>query len=126
MPPSGGHRAKPRSKNVVCLLLGEVLVYKWLDRLSQDYRGELWHFYTLSNGSFYMAPEQPARFHLQVATNGFDSSMSADAAGIVATLFALGQLLETHGNDALVDRYHLLHDYAFQHPEARLILRAID
>ena len=56
--------------------------------------------------------------------------LSADAAGIVATLFALGQLAaEIAGTDAagaLIDRYHFMRGFAAGHPEAAAIYRAID
>ena len=56
--------------------------------------------------------------------------MTADAAGIVATLFALGQLAaeseNTEAANALIDRYHFLREFVGGHAEARAIFRAID
>ncbi len=37
------------------MLRGEISVYNWLDRLSQEYSGGYWHYYEIPNG-FYMAP----------------------------------------------------------------------
>lgn len=113
------------------MLRGEALVYGWLDTLSEDYNGGFWNYYTLTNGGFYMAPATDKRLRLEVDGNGFDGEMSADAAGIVATLFALGQLAaELQGSDVgdtLIDRYHFLRDFAANaHAEAGLILAAID
>lgn len=113
------------------MLRGEALVYGWLDTLSEDYNGGFWNYYTLTNGGFYMAPATDKRLRLEVDGNGFDREMSADAAGIVATLFALGQLAaELQGSDVgdtLIDRYHFLRDFAAKaHAEAGLILAAID
>ena len=110
---------------------GESLVYAWMRKLSEDYSGGFWHYYTLSNGGHYMAPEMgDARLTLLVEGNGYEGSMSADAAGIVATLFALGQLAAeiagTDAADALIDRYHFLRGFAAGHPEAAAIYRAID
>ena len=34
----------------------EPTIYQFAEFLSGDYRGGYWHFYTLSNGGFYMAP----------------------------------------------------------------------
>jgi hypothetical protein len=45
----------------------------------------------LSDGGFYMAPDLADRLE-EVDGNGFRGELSADAAGIVATPFALGQL----------------------------------
>lgn len=112
------------------MMRGEALVFGWLDALSEDYNGGFWNFYTLTNGGFYMAPASDKRMRLEVDGNGFSRDMSADAAGIVATLFALGQLAaEVEGTDAgdvLIDRYHFLRNFAKAHAEANVILAAID
>jgi len=111
------------------MLYGEALVYKWMGRLSpRHYGGGLWQFYTLTNGGYYMAPTQPERLRLSVAGNGFDAFVSADAAGVIATLFALGQLAATENgaHERFCDLYHALRDYAGGHPEAAFIDRAID
>ncbi|AZK89887.1 antirestriction protein [Xanthomonas oryzae] len=111
------------------MLYGEALVYKWMGRLSRHYSGGLWQFHTLSNGGRYMAPTTPERLRITVAGNEFDGELSADAAGIVATLFALGQLAATEADDTrdqFVYLFHWLREYAAEHAEARLIFRAID
>jgi hypothetical protein len=109
------------------MLYGEALVYKWMGRLSPQYAGGLWQFHTLTNGGYYMAPTQPARLRVAVAGNGFDGFMSADGAGIVATLFALGQLSATECEpDRFIELYHALREYVDCHPEAGFIWRAID
>ncbi|WP_175666651.1 antirestriction protein [Burkholderia ambifaria] len=112
------------------MLYGEALVYKWMGRLSpHHYSGGLWQFHTLSNGGYYMAPTRPERLHLSVTGNGFDGFMSADAAGVVATLFALGQLAATEcepARDRFVELYHALRDFVGDHAEAAFIFRAID
>jgi hypothetical protein len=112
------------------MMRGESLVFGWLDTLSEDYNGGFWHFYALTNGGFYMAPATDKRMRLEVNGNGFNGEMSSNAAGIVATLFALGQLAaEVQGcdsGDVLIDRYYFLRDFATTHAEAGLILAAID
>ena len=110
---------------------GESLVYAWMRKLSEDYSGGFWHYYTLSNGGHYMAPEMgDARLTLLVEGNGYEGSMSADAAGIVACMFALGQLMhqveDEAARDHLVEQYHALHSFAVFHPESGAICRAID
>lgn len=111
------------------MMHGEGLVYRWMRRLSGGYNGGFWNFYELTNGGFYMAPEV-GLLQVEVAGNYFSGEMSADAAGIVATLFALGQLAEeTQGMDecdTLIDCYHWLREYAGTHAEAARIYRAID
>jgi hypothetical protein len=112
------------------MIRGEALVFGWLDRLSEDYSGGYWHFYTLTNGGFYLALASDKLMHISVEGNGFDGEMSADAAGIVATLFALGQLAGevqgTDSGDVLINQYYFLRDFALDHAEARLIFKAID
>ncbi|AIY44228.1 Antirestriction protein klcA (plasmid) [Collimonas arenae] len=108
----------------------EFLVYRWLDKLCDAYNGGYWHYYELSNGGFYMAPKLSDSLLIEVSGNGYSGLMSADAAGIVATLFALGQLAnKNHGTvaaDALIDRYHLLREFLDGHIEAGKIFAAID
>lgn len=111
------------------MLRGESLVYAWMQKLSRDYTGGYWQFYTLNNGGFYLAPDLDHALNLEVLGNGFEGRLSADAAGIVATLFALGQLAgERMGDEAdeLAERYHNLREYALDHPEGGAILQAID
>lgn len=108
------------------MIIGEALVSGWLDRLCIDYNGGLWDFYTLSNGGFYMAPINEKPFTIDVPTNGFSGEMSADAAGIVASLFALCDLANRVGEDKMINQYHWLRDFAIEHAESRLIMGAID
>jgi hypothetical protein len=109
---------------------GENLVYAWLSRLASEYRGGLWQFYELSNGGFYLAPLLERPLTVRVDGNGYDGVMSADAAGVVACLFALGQLAHeldgTSAGAALSEHYHRLREYALDHLEAPAILHAID
>jgi len=116
------------------MMRGESLVYDWARRLCPDYTGGSWHFYDLSNGGFYLALSdapgsvvagQPDQMRICVDGNGFEESMSCDAAGIVITLFALNQM-SWIGVDGMADAYHRLLDFAAEHAEHRLILSAID
>jgi hypothetical protein len=112
------------------MMRGEALVYAWMSRLSGDYKGGYWHFYALSNGGFYLAPALESPMRVAVAGNWFEGELSADAAGVVATLFALGQLAAdvqgTEAGDVLIDRYYFLRDFAAEHAEGPAIFRAID
>lgn len=108
------------------MLRGESLVYGWMRHLSEDYNGGFWHFYTLSNGGFYMAPATDKRMRLDVEGNGFSGEVSADAAGVVATMFALCQLAAETQDDRIIDLYFLLRAFMKDHPERDLMFRAID
>lgn len=46
------------------MIRGEALVFGWLDRLSEDYNGGYWHFYTLTNGGFYLARRKADGFRV--------------------------------------------------------------
>jgi hypothetical protein len=108
------------------MIIGEALAFGWLDRLCIGYTGGLWDFYSLSNDGFYLAPINEKPFKIDEPTNGFSGEMSADAAGIVASLFALCDLANRVGEDKMINQYHWLRDFAIEHAEARLIMGAID
>lgn len=104
----------------------ENAVYNAMTRLCSAYHGGYWNFYELSNGGAYLGFTGPA-VTLLVEGNGFEGRLSADAAGLVATLFALSSLsFKFQGNPRYAERYHQLRDYAAHHPESALIFRAID
>lgn len=107
------------------MLRGESLVYAWMRRLSPDYQGGYWAFYALSNDGFYLAPTG-REMRLIVEGNDFDEAVSADAAGVIVTLFALNQLACDTGDDRIIDLYYSLLDFAREHPEEGSIMRAID
>ena len=52
------------------MMRGEALVYAWLRRLCERYNGAYWHYYTLSDGGFYMAPDLADRLEIEVDGNG--------------------------------------------------------
>jgi hypothetical protein len=107
------------------LLTVEDAVYAWLRELSGEYSGGYWHFYELSNGGFYMAP-QCEFLKLRVDGNGYDGRMSGDAAGIVACLFALSHLSFRIPSDMLSRHFQQLLEFAAAHREASAIFAATD
>lgn len=106
----------------------EPYIYSLAAGLSANYEGGYWHFYTLSNGGFYMAPDDEQVFNV-VADNGFEGKLTADALGIAACLYAYSHL-SFRDNPALAipcaEQYHLLRDYMLEHAEVDKILGAID
>ena len=74
-----------------------------------------------------MSPDTDGTFGV-VSDNGYRGSMSADAFGIVACLYAFSHL--SFGGDDLAEtcarHYHLLREYMLDHAEVREILAAID
>jgi hypothetical protein len=108
------------------MLTAEAMVYQTLGSLCQDYAGGYWDFYELSNGGFYMAPSTDKRMRLQCAGNGFDAEMSADAAGIVACLFAFNGLVWRTRDVRFERLFYSLREFASDHAEACAISAAID
>lgn len=106
-------------------LTGETLVYHFMGKLCCDYEGSMWEFYSLSNGGFYLAP-RIEKMYLAWADNYFEGAASGDAAGIIASLFAINTLANKTGEDKMIDAYYHLLDFACQHPESSTILSAID
>jgi hypothetical protein len=65
--------------------------------------------------------------NFRVHSNGFEDVMSADAAGITVCLFAYSHLSFQFPAEARFSRhFYQLRAYALEHPEASLILAAID
>ena len=105
----------------------EPAVFSIAEALSGNYTGGYWRFHDLSNGGFYMAPNFDTEFTLS-CENGFQGKVSPDAFGITVCLYAYSELSFAGYRLAQVfaEHYHLLREYASQHPEAKLIHRAID
>jgi hypothetical protein len=105
----------------------EPVVYGITEKMSKDYSGGYWNFYTLSNGGFYMAPSDERIFHV-ACDNMFEGDLSADALGITACLYAYSHLSFSDGRFARVSacHYHRLREYMFEHPQVKSILGAID
>ena len=110
------------------MVRGEALVNGWMRKLSKDYDGGDWSYYTLSNGGFFMVPGTDGQRPMFVrCLNEFERSMSAEGAGIIATLYALGQLANETEEDFLILKFHALRDYGVrQHVEGALISSSVD
>lgn len=130
---------------------GESMVMNWLSQHS-DYDGGYWHYFVIPEGAEgriaphtdarlkttgYIAPDFEGTYRIWVPGNYFESEVSADAAGIIATLMVLNALSwkasemgqkYTETCRLLVERQDALKDYVsiIKHPEAHLIFRAID
>ena len=116
----------PKHLGTQNLWVGQNLFPAYLDKLSVDYKGGYWEFYELSNGGWYMAPSGEQRYQMRWDGNHYEGEMSADAAGITASLYALCELANTTEEDSLIQAYHWLREYAAQHPEWEEIYQAID
>ena len=105
---------------------GQNMFFVYLEKLSTDYKGGYWEFYELSNGGWYTAPKTDKRFKMAWPGNYYEGEMSADAAGITASLYAINHLANATEGDRFIKAYHSLRDFAREHAEADQILAAID
>ena len=105
----------------------EPRIYNFTERLSEDYKGGYWDFYTLSNGGFYLSLADMKTYHV-ISDNMFEGDLSADALGITACLYAYSHLSFTDGRFGRVCacHYHRLRAYMFEHEKVSAILGAID
>ena len=105
----------------------EPRIYNFTERLSEDYKGGYWDFYTLSNGGFYLSLADMKTYHV-ISDNMFEGDLSADALGITACLYAYSHLSFSNGRFARVSacHYHRLREFMFEHPEVKAILQATD
>ena len=102
-------------------------LYAQMRDLCEDYTGGLWNFFELGNGGCYLAPSRQQGYRLIVNGNGFDGTVDAETAGIIATLFALSHLsFRFPSVEAFAERFHQLRDFASEHPKRRQIFAAID
>lgn len=106
----------------------EPTIYGITQRIAEEYTGGFWHFYTLSNGGFYMAPDHGRTFSVS-CMNYWQGTLSPDALGIVSCLTAYSHL--SFGKDdefpaVCARHYYLLREYMLEHAEVGAILGAID
>ena len=112
----------------------EPFVYSVAERMTRGaYNGGYWLFYILHHkewpsDSFYLAPDSDQVYHV-FSENYWEGELSADALGIVCTLYCYSHLSfsrdERFGR-VCADHYHRLREFVFGHAEVASILRAID
>lgn len=107
-------------------LQAENYIYDTLSSMCPEYNGAYWHFYELSNQGFYMAPDLSDPLHIEIVSNYYQDDVSADAAGIITSLFALNAFSWEMKQDNFIEAYHLLMDFAEKHSESSQIFTAID
>lgn len=100
----------------------EPAVFGFAAMLSADYSGGLWPFVSLSNGGFLMVA--PGGRHVVASPNNHRCVMSAEGFGVTVCLYAYSHLSFEH--PVFGDHFHLLRDYALNHPEAEHIFAACD
>lgn len=109
------------------LIVAENAVYSLMERLSPlDYGGGFWTFYEHEGKPLFLAPQSKSRFRITGEITGFQGEVPAEAAGIIATLFAFSHLSFQYQSEHLSEGYGRLYAYSADHPEAVEIFQAID
>lgn len=109
------------------LIVAENTLYNLMTWLSpRDYGGGFWDFYEYEGTPLYLAPTSRQRYRIACDTNGYEGRVSADAAGMIATLFTFSHLSFKYQSDLLAERFQRLYAFAADHPEASEIFQAID
>lgn len=109
------------------LIIAENTVYSIMERLSpQDYDDGFWDFYEYRGSPLFLMPTSRPRFRIVSEITEFHGEVSAEAAGIIATLFTFSHLSFRYSSDLLAEGYARLSNYSIGHPEADAIFHAID
>ncbi|WAH62226.1 antirestriction protein (plasmid) [Pseudomonas silvicola] len=108
------------------MILVENCIYDSMSELCNAYHGGFWAFYETSNGALFMVPTAADEYELLCAGNYFQGTMSAEAAGIVASLYGINRACWAYREDRLITQYHELAHFAKFHPESAAIFAAID
>jgi antirestriction protein len=124
--PEGGPKSEVLPRHFARYMVAvEDSVYMYMHRLVPEYRAVYWHFFELSNGGFYMAPDMQT-LNVRSLTSAQTREMSADAAGIAACLLAFRELSSQIQNGVMARHYFQLRDFAQSHAEAEEILATVD
>lgn len=81
-------------------MIAEMQVYALARKMITGYEGGFWHFIRLPDGGGYMMPDC-GPVHLTNSENWFDSTVSADAAGIILTSLAINRRLKQQSEECL-------------------------
>lgn len=109
------------------LIIAEATLYNLMERLSpRDYRGGFWNFYEHKGKPLFLAPAGDRRFRIESEITHYQGEVSAEAGGIIVTLFTFSHLSFKFESDRLAEGYERLFAYSDGHPEASAIFAAID
>lgn len=104
----------------------EPAIYSVMGEWCENYTGAYWHFFKLSNGGFFMAPELKEPIELINAQNYASEKVSQEAAGIALCLVAYNRLVWKYRDPVFDSAFHKLREYALAHREMESIFRLID
>ena len=99
-------------------------------QLLEPYDGGYWEFYHLSNGGFVMALDNDDTITVN-SPNGSTAEVDAETASIVVCLMTLSDLsfaLQADSDELhkVITNFHVLREFALEHPSNNTILKLID
>jgi len=104
----------------------QFLLQEWMQRLCPGYDAKgVWAAFELSNGGFYVVPKSREHYAME-SPNGYSAILSAEAAGIVVSMFAINYVANETEVDYLSDAYHALRHFGAEHKEAQGIFALTD
>ncbi|WP_167017808.1 antirestriction protein [Candidatus Pantoea multigeneris] len=112
----------------------ESSVYGWMSANCQGYEGGYWEYFSLNGGSGFAVPGFEGKKIVRIRGNQFCGEVSAEAAGILATVFVFDRFIWQTSEKpeleplfkALCERKVKLMDYAETTKEAGAIFRVLD
>jgi len=115
----------PKYLGVRHMMRGEALIFDWMKELCEEYSGGHWDMVEVSNGTFYMRQPKPAEVWL-TGMNQTTRRVSADAAGVIATLYALDSLAHQSGSPEIGALHQRLLAFVGRHAESAAIKALVD
>ena len=106
----------------------EPAIFNFTERLSDDYKGGYWDFYTLSNGGFYLSLADERTYHV-ISESYYEGDLTSASLSIAACLYAYSHLSfvgTSAYSNTYADHYHKLLEHAMLQAEAKFILQVID
>lgn len=105
----------------------EMFVFSFMNTFNDAYNGGYWNLNITSNDALFISlnTEEPVR--LISPLNYGDETMSAEAAGLVLTIYGCSYALDKYPEEALIpETYDKLMAVVGDHPEASKIYRLLD
>jgi hypothetical protein len=105
----------------------EMFVFSFMNTFNDAYNGGYWDLNITSNNALYISLSTDEPVRLVSPLNYADETMSADAAGLVLTIYASSYGMHKFPEDAyILETYDKLMEVVGDHPEASKIYRLLD
>lgn len=104
-----------------------VFSFSFMNTFNDAYNGGYWDLNITSNNALYISLSTDEPVRLVSPLNYADETMSADAAGLVLTIYASSYGMHKFSEDAyILETYDKLMEVVGDHPEASKIYRLLD